>query len=624
MTEPHVDYEERLVGDNELLARVREGDSGAFAELYTRHAGSARGLARQLVRSESEVDDAVAETFARVLGVLGRGGGPVDGFRPYLLTALRHVVYDRYRGEKRQVVTDDMESFDSGEPFVDPALAGLERSLIARAYLSLPERWQAVLWYTEIEGAKPAEAAPGLGMNPNSVAALAYRAREGLRQAYLQMHLADGAAESCRPAVSRLGAYIRGGLAKRDTAAVDRHLDQCGDCREVCAELTDVNAGLRGIVLPLVAGPAAAAYLAAAGAVPFGIGGWWQRLPKRGQQAAAGGTAAAAVAAAVAFALVSNETPAPPRPEAPPAAAAQPAQPPPPAAPEQPPSEPEPPAPAAPPAVERAASAPAPEPEPRSDEPAPEAPPPPERQSASPSEPPPSPRPPEPPTEPPPEPRPEPEVEISVGPQGVSVRGPSTDVRVGAGGVSVRDADGGVQVGHGGVSVRGPGADVQVGAGGVSVPLPSEAGGAGASPQPTPELATDAPGGGAAAAEVRSRPGSAPPSRGRRRRRIRSSAGGPVRARGRRAHAASARPSAALPGPARRFGAALVAWRDSYSPSDRGWRGGIQTPADLVRLWRVLSTGPVPNTGRTRCVILAPGYEPTGRGGVAWIAARYS
>ncbi|MDA0564706.1 sigma-70 family RNA polymerase sigma factor [Streptomonospora sp. S1-112] len=306
MTEPYGDHGELLIGDDELLSQVREGDTDAFESLYTRHAGAARGLARQLVRGDSEVDDVVAETFTRVLSVVRRGGGPRDGFRPYLLTALRHVVYDRARGEKRQVVTDEMEHFDSGEPFVDPAVEGLERSLIARAYLSLPERWQAVLWYTEIEGVKPAEAAPSLGMKPNSVAALAYRAREGLRQAYLQMHLAGSAAETCRPALDRLGAYVRGALAKRDTALVDRHLDECADCREVYAELMDVNVGLRGIILPLFAGPAAAGYLAALPAGPL-AGGWWARLPKGQQQAVAGGAATAAVAAAVAVALVANE-----------------------------------------------------------------------------------------------------------------------------------------------------------------------------------------------------------------------------------------------------------------------------------------------------------------------------
>ncbi|WP_420156551.1 sigma-70 family RNA polymerase sigma factor [Nocardiopsis sp. CNT-189] len=323
MTDVQQEDAESQTGDDELLSQVRGGDTAAFGTLWERHVDAARGLARQLVRGEAEAEDAVADTFTRVLDVVRRGGGPRDGFRPYLLTALRHCVYDRARKDRRQVVTDDMERFDSGEPFVDPAVEGLERSLIARAFLSLRPDWQSVLWYTEIEGIKPAEAAGILGRDPNTVAALAYRAREGLRRAYLQMHLAGGAAaESCRPALELLGGYVRGGLAKRDTRTVDRHLDECSQCREVYAELMDVNVGLRGLVLPLFAGPVAAGYLASLpGGAALG-GGWWGRLPKRQQQAAAAGGATVAVAAAAALALVSNEEQVPP-PEPPQAAAPQ-------------------------------------------------------------------------------------------------------------------------------------------------------------------------------------------------------------------------------------------------------------------------------------------------------------
>ncbi|WP_344098153.1 sigma-70 family RNA polymerase sigma factor [Nocardiopsis tropica] len=301
---------------------MRGGDTAAYATLYERHAASARGLARQLLRGEAEAEDAVAEAFTRVLSVIRRGKGPEDSFRPYLLTAVRNAAYDRGRGEKRQVVTDDMESLVPGQPFVDPALEGLERSLIARAFLSLPERWQAVLWHTEIEGTKPAEAAPLLGMNPNGVAALAYRAREGLRQAYLQMHLAGGAAaEACRPTLGLLGGYVRGGLSKRDTVKVDTHMDGCADCREVYAELMDVNVGLRGVVLPLVVGSGAAGYLAL---TPGGAatGAWWGRMSRRQQQAAAGGAAAAGMAVAVALALTGGEVPMGPE-DPPPVAAPQ-------------------------------------------------------------------------------------------------------------------------------------------------------------------------------------------------------------------------------------------------------------------------------------------------------------
>jgi RNA polymerase sigma factor (sigma-70 family) len=170
-----------------LIKASRNGDAAAYDSLYRRHVAAAHGLARQLVRNRAEADDVVAETFAKILGLLHRGGGPDDAFRPYLLTAVRRAAYDRHRAERRQLVTDEMEAFDRGVPFADPAVADLERTMIARAFASLPERWQAVLWHTEIEGARPADVAPLLGLTANSVAALAYRAREGLRQAYLRL-----------------------------------------------------------------------------------------------------------------------------------------------------------------------------------------------------------------------------------------------------------------------------------------------------------------------------------------------------------------------------------------------------------------------------------------------------
>jgi RNA polymerase sigma factor (sigma-70 family) len=267
-------------GDADLIAASRSGDAAAYATLYQRHVAAANSLARQLVRDLAEADDVVAESFAKVLDLLGRGGGPEGAFRPYLLTVVRRAAYDRHRVMRRQLVTDHLEAFDPGIPFADPAVAHLERSMIARAFASLPERWQTVLWHTEIEGAKPAEVASVLGLSANGVAALAYRAREGLRQAYLQMHLSGAARRQCRPVVAKLGVYVRGGLTRRDAAAVAGHLDQCAYCQEVFAELGDVNAALRGIVAPLILGPAAAAYLASiaangtAAATAAEAGGW--------------------------------------------------------------------------------------------------------------------------------------------------------------------------------------------------------------------------------------------------------------------------------------------------------------------------------------------------------------
>ena len=90
-------------------------------------------------------------------------------------------------------------------PFRDTAVEGFENSAAAAAFASLPERWQLVLWHTEVEGQKPAEVGELLGMSANSVSALAYRAREGLRQAFLNSHIAEIEDADCRWTHDHLG-----------------------------------------------------------------------------------------------------------------------------------------------------------------------------------------------------------------------------------------------------------------------------------------------------------------------------------------------------------------------------------------------------------------------------------
>ena len=169
---------------------MRGGDVAAYGTLFSRHVDAATRLARQLVRG-SDADDLVSEAFVKVLNVLLGGGGPDVAFRAYLLTAVRRLHVDKVRSNQRLTTTDDLTPFDPGVPFNDTAVAGFEGGAAAKAFASLPERWQLVLWHLEVEGQKPADIAPLLGMSANSVSALAYRAREGLRQAFLTMHIGD-------------------------------------------------------------------------------------------------------------------------------------------------------------------------------------------------------------------------------------------------------------------------------------------------------------------------------------------------------------------------------------------------------------------------------------------------
>ncbi|MGW5051495.1 sigma-70 family RNA polymerase sigma factor [Actinokineospora sp. NPDC004072] len=236
--------------DEWLINAVRDGNVAAYGELYVRHVGAAYNLARQLTRSVIEVDDLVSEAFSKVLSSLQVGRGPDSAFRAYLLTALRHTAYDKTRKDRQVELTEDVTTAVNpvlvSVQFNDTASAGLEKELAAKAFARLPERWQTVLWLTEIESRSPAEVGPKLGLTANGVAALAYRAREGLRQAYLQEHLAGATATRCQPTVDRLGAWTRRGLPAREAQQVRDHLAECGSCRTLSLELAEINTCFRG------------------------------------------------------------------------------------------------------------------------------------------------------------------------------------------------------------------------------------------------------------------------------------------------------------------------------------------------------------------------------------------
>ncbi len=183
--DPQLDAETdfALINDVELCDLVRIGSSEAFAELFRRYRPPSLRLARYYSNAV-EPDDIVAEVFAQVLSQLQRGSGPDRAVRAYIFTAVRREVWKRARALKRVVPTDNLEIVD------DPVLpegGGIdvsERDRVRAAFQSLPTRWRKVLWHLEVEGRKPRELAVILGMKPNGVSALLYRARAGLRKAY--------------------------------------------------------------------------------------------------------------------------------------------------------------------------------------------------------------------------------------------------------------------------------------------------------------------------------------------------------------------------------------------------------------------------------------------------------
>jgi RNA polymerase sigma factor (sigma-70 family) len=301
--------------DADLLARARRQDQEAVAELYARHREAARRLAATYPRA-GDADDVVNEAFFRILGAIERGAGPSDAFRAYLFVTVRRVAMEAI-GRSR-----DKPFADVPEPVLaevrSEVLDVTDRQIVLTAYGSLPSRQQAVLWQTAVEGRKPRELAPGLGLSANTVAAIASRARDQLREAYLQAHVAATPRPECEPHRSRLGAYVRDGLGRRNRTATQTHLGTCASCRDLVEELAEVNSLLARSLLPIFAGVSKAGLLigaataggtAAGGLVSGGVtgagGAAVRRLLAKARANPAAIAAAVVVAAGLALAMVS-------------------------------------------------------------------------------------------------------------------------------------------------------------------------------------------------------------------------------------------------------------------------------------------------------------------------------
>jgi DNA-directed RNA polymerase specialized sigma24 family protein len=201
----------------------------------------------------------VAEAFARVLAVMRRGGGPEVAMRPYLMTVVRNVCFDRGTARDRETLPGETEviaalddlptSYQNAE--VDQFT---EANLVSRAFASLSDRWKHVLWQTDIEGRTPRELADELELAPTAVAALAFRAREGLADAYLAAHVTHRPTAQCDREPSELARYVRNRMRSKEQITFRAHLDQCHRCTEAVEELRVVSRPLRSLQWPALIG----------------------------------------------------------------------------------------------------------------------------------------------------------------------------------------------------------------------------------------------------------------------------------------------------------------------------------------------------------------------------------
>ncbi|NUK56911.1 sigma factor [Streptomyces lunaelactis] len=246
----------------ELVAVSRSpGSDATVEELHRQHREPVLSYAYTCCHDPQGAEDLTSEVFAHALRAARSGNSPTLAWRPYLLAVVRRTAAGWAGTDRRAELSPDFREWlttslgglagsDAEPESIRERMLRLEDdSPVLRAFRSLPERWQAVLWHTEVERDAASSVGRLLGVDENGVDPLVSRAAQGLRHAYLATHEENSPTDECRRYGPMLGAVARR-AGRRTTEDLGRHLSQCYDCRQALVELTAIDEQLR-FILPV-------------------------------------------------------------------------------------------------------------------------------------------------------------------------------------------------------------------------------------------------------------------------------------------------------------------------------------------------------------------------------------
>ena len=167
-----------------LVERCRNGELGAFEELYRAHAGRIYSLACRMLGNQADAEDLLQEIFLSAHRKLESFRGEAAlGTWLYRLAMNQILDYVRSRAGRAAQVTDGLEDATvladaTGHRLADRAI---ERIDLERAVAELPEGCRAAFLLHDVEGLEHKEIAGVLGIAEGTSKSQVHKARLRLR-----------------------------------------------------------------------------------------------------------------------------------------------------------------------------------------------------------------------------------------------------------------------------------------------------------------------------------------------------------------------------------------------------------------------------------------------------------
>lgn len=165
--------------ERQLVRAAQGGDRDAFAGLVRMHQRRAYAVARAIVLSHDDAEDAVQDGFLHAYKALDRFI-PDQSFGAWLNRIVSNAALDLVR---RRKVRDVEPLHDTVPlPFRDPAVAGELRDRLDEALTRITPRQRAVIVMHDVEGFTHGEIGASLGIPEGTARSDLHHARAALRR----------------------------------------------------------------------------------------------------------------------------------------------------------------------------------------------------------------------------------------------------------------------------------------------------------------------------------------------------------------------------------------------------------------------------------------------------------
>jgi RNA polymerase sigma-70 factor (ECF subfamily) len=190
------------LSDEEVVYRVRAGETALYEVIMRRYNQRLYRIARAILHNDGEAEDVMQDAYVRAYEHLDQFAARAP-FATWLTRIAVHEALARLRGRNRIQSLDDTEDngdqsmqITSKSPDPEQSASGAQlRGLLEEAVLGLPEHYRIVIMLRDIEELSTAETADALDLTEDNVKIRLHRGH-GMIRSWLFERIGAGAKEA--------------------------------------------------------------------------------------------------------------------------------------------------------------------------------------------------------------------------------------------------------------------------------------------------------------------------------------------------------------------------------------------------------------------------------------------